>query len=183
MFYSPGQWIADQSKQDYGSLRPGASANYVYFRGSFVYLQRLPHAFSLSWLTRGQVSSNPLLPSEQFGIGGYDTVRGYEQREVNKDDALLSSLEMRTPAFPLFKSWKVANALQFLAFFDFGWGINIDNIPGGQKANYLMGIGPGLRYTIEPYLTARLDWGEKLHKKSEFGGGNSMFYFNLTLSY
>ena len=187
IFWSPGRWLDDQTNADYNSLRPGAENHWVYFRGSFVYLQRLPKSFSLSLLARGQGSSEPLLPSEQFGLGGYDTVRGYDQREVNKDDAIFLSAEARTPAFQFLKAVtgqrKIKDALQFLAFIDYGWGINIDTIPGGKKSNYLLGVGPGVRYTIEPYLTARLDWGIKLHKEAEFGGGNTMVHMNVTASF
>lgn len=187
LYWSPGKWVADQTDAAYNSLRPGAKNHWVYFRGAFVYLQRLPKSFSLSLTARGQVSSHPLIPSEQFGLGGYDTVRGYDQREVNKDDAIYLSGEARTPPFALLKriksQWKVPDALQFLAFLDYGWGIDIDTLPGGKKSNYLLGAGPGLRYTIEPYLTVRLDWGIKLHKEASYGGGNTMVHFNVTASY
>ena len=187
IYWSPGQWLADQTDKDFSSLRPGAVNHWVYFKGGLVYLQRLPNSFSLSLLASGQISSNPLLPSEQFGLGGFDTVRGYEQRTVNKDNGLLFSMEGRSPAFPIFKklypSWKSTDAMQFIAFYDCGWGIDDKALPGGKKVDYLMGIGPGLRYTIEPYFTARFDWGIKLHHKAAYGGGNNMFYFNVTASF
>lgn len=183
--WSPGRWLSDQTNADYDSLRPGAVNHWVYFKGSFAYLKRLPKAFSLSLIARGQVSSQPLLPSEQFGLGGYDTVRGYDQREVNKDDAFFLSGEVRTP--PITRKFKpnskLSDALQFLAFIDYGWGIDIDTLPGGKKSNYLLGAGPGLRYTLDPYLTVRLDWGVKLHKEAGYGGGNTMIHFNVTASY
>ncbi len=187
LYWSPGNLFKDQSNSDYESLRPDAKNHWVYFRGSFVYLQRLPKSFSLSLLARGQISSQNLLPSEQFGLGGYDTVRGYEQREVNKDGAILLSGEARSPAFRLLKNiksqWKVDDAMQFLIFLDYGWGSDHNALPSERKTDYLLGIGPGIRYTIEPYLTARLDWGIKLHKKADFGGGNTMVHFNVTASY
>lgn len=138
-------------------------------------------SFSLSLLAKGQISSQNLLPSEQFGLGGYDTVRGYDQREVNKDGAILASAEARSPALPVVKPWN--DAVQFLIFLDYGWGSDHNAIPGQRKTDYLLGTGPGIRYTIEPYLTARLDWGIKLHKKANFGGGNTMIHFNITASY
>ena len=187
LYWSPGKWLADQTDAAYASLRPGAVNHWVYFRGSFVYLQKLPKSFSLSLLTAGQISSQPLLPSEQFGLGGYDTVRGYEQREVNKDNAILASLEARSPGLQIAKkvkpSSKIPDALQFIAFIDYGWGINIDTIPGTDKADYLIGAGPGIRYTLEPYLTLRLDWGIRLHNKKSFEGGWDRLHFNVTASY
>ena len=187
IYWSPGQWLADQTNNDYESLRPDAKNHWVYFRGSFVYLQRLPKSFSLSLLARGQISSQNLLPSEQFGLGGYDTVRGYDQREVNKDGAILLSAEARSPALPLLKyiksQWKIPDRIQFLIFLDYGWGANHNALPGEPKSEYLLGTGPGIRYTIEPYLSARLDWGIKLHKKAQYGGGNTMINFAIIASY
>ncbi|MBF5060223.1 hypothetical protein NEPTK9_001754 [Candidatus Neptunochlamydia vexilliferae] len=187
LYWSPGNLFTDQSDAVYDSLRPDAKNHWVYFRGSFVYLQRLPKSFSLSLLARGQIASQNLLPSEQFGLGGYSTVRGYDQREVNKDGAILLSGEARSPAFRVLKNiksqWKVDDAMQFLIFLDYGWGSDHNALPGERKTDYLLGKGPGVRYTIEPYLTARLDWGIKLHKKADFGGGNTMVHFNVTASY
>lgn len=187
LYWSPGKWIDDQTNENYASLRPGAVNHWVYLRGSLAYLQKLPKAFSLFLLTSGQISSQPLLPSEQFGLGGFDTVRGYEQREVNKDNAILTRLEARTPGLEIGKkinpSWKISDGLQFLIFMDYGWGVNHKTIPGSGKADYLLGAGPGFRYTIEPYLTMRLDWGIRLHNKKSFEGEWDKIHFNLTASY
>ncbi len=186
-FCSPGQWIADQTNADYASLRLGAVNRWLYFRGYFIYLQRLPKSFSFYMRLQGQGSTEPLLPSEQFGLGGYDTVRGYEERQVNIDNALVVNLEVRSPAMPITKwirpSSKVADALQFLCFLDSGWGVNNDPPPETEKVNFLMGVGPGARYTLEPYLTARLDWGVRLRNKSIYPGNWYRLHFNVTASY
>lgn len=186
-YWSPGSWLADQSDAAYNSLRPGAVNHWFYFKSALAYLQRLPHAFSLFFLAEGQVSTEPLLPSEQFGLGGYNTVRGYEQRELNMDDAVLLSMEARSPGLPIAKwiksSTKIVDALQFLGFVDYGWGVNIDTIPGTKKSDYLFGAGPGVRYTLDPYLTARLDWGIRLHKEVAFGDAWSMLHFSVTASF
>lgn len=181
LYWSPGKCLADQTNQAYDSLRPGAKNRWFYFRGSCAYLQTLPYEYSFSLVSRGQYSSQTLLPSEQFGLGGYDTVRGYEQRELNKDHAILVSLEGRSPPLHFLKHKR--DALQFLLFADYGWGNNRQNVPCGETAAYLFGAGPGVRYSIPHYLTTQLDWGIKLHKKTAYGGGNSMFHFSITAAY
>lgn len=185
-FYSPGKWVADQTDVDYRSLRPGAKNHWVYFTGSFGYLQRLPKSFSFYCLARGQFSPYNLLPSEQFGLGGYDTVRGYNMRELSTEQGLLLSGEVRSPALPVlhyFKWIKPVDAIQFLVFLDYGYGRFKKSLPFDEKNQYLLGAGPGLRYTLDPYLTARLDWGIKLHKKEIYGGGNTMVHFSVTGSF
>ena len=184
-YYSPGRWLPDQSDVAYSALRPGAKNAYVYARGSLNTLFYLKHSWYLNFLFRGQGSSQKLLPSEQYCVGGYDTVRGYDQWQLNVDAAVLASAELRTPQIKVFKRKRecVNDVLQFLAFVDFGYGQNYKVIPGEDTPQYLLGAGPGARYTWDPYFTARLDYGIKCHKNPEFTGGASMVHFNATLSY
>ncbi len=183
LFYSPGEMVGDQTDADYQSLRPGAENHWVYGRVMMKYLQKLPYSFFFSTIARGQLSSQNLLPSEQLGLGGFDSVRGYDQRQLNYDSGLISNTELLTPGFPVFSAWKKNKAwkdsLQFLGFFDYGYGGNHLAIPGERKHDYLMGIGPAVRYIIDPWLTARLDLGFKLHNEATFTGGNAMWYFNV----
>ena len=186
VYWSPGEWVADQTDKDYESLRPGAKNHWIYFKGAIAYLQRLPKSFSLHLLASGQFSPYNLLPSEQFGLGGYDTVRGYDMRELSVESGLLLSGEVRSPALPLFHHFKwikQVDAIQFLAFIDYGYGRYKKMLPFEEENQYLMSIGPGLRYTLEPYFTARLDWGIKLKKKAMYGGGDSMVHFSVTGSF
>ncbi len=186
LFWSPGRIVADQTNEDYSSLRPGAVNKYVYGTGHIRLLQWMPRDFSFVVWLRGQVASNNLLPSEQIGIGGYDTVRGYEERQLNTDAGFILNTEIRTPFISLFpKSWgrkKYSEGLQFLVFMDYGYGRNHTPIPDEGKAQFLLGAGPGARYNIDPWIYARLDWGFKWHSESEFGFGGSMIHFAVNIS-
>lgn len=165
-FISPLQWLPDQSNATYQTLRPFAKSHYLYSRGSF----SLVHYF-LSWLQydiflRGQIADANLLPSEEYGIGGYDTVRGYQEREANGDSALNANFELVSSPFAfsrLFKIRKETDKMQLLAFFDFGAAYVHTTAPGQKRAQYLYSVGPGLRYQVQTYVTARLDWGFQLH--------------------
>ena len=103
--------------------RAGARDNYVYGQLTLNRVTRLPLDFT--WTVRGllQESDANLLPSEQFGLGGYDTVRGYDEREVNGDNGFLLSTEVATPPVSLLKILgiqSVKDQLQFLGFVDYG---------------------------------------------------------------
>lgn len=186
VFYSPGDLLPDESNADYEALRPGAKNTWVYGRASIRYTQRLPMDFALMFWARGQYSSDALLPSEQLGIGGFDTVRGYDENQLTMDNGFIGNFEMRTLPIQMIsyiRRFPMKDALQFLVFFDYGIGSNHAKLPGEPSHAYLMSAGPGIRYTLDPYFTARLDWGIKLHKKSIYTGGDSMVQFNATLSY
>lgn len=188
IFYSPFHFLPNQNQTDYDHLTPFAKVQYIYGKTSWAFLFRMPLDFSFSLIARGQYSSSNLLPTEQFGIGGYSTVRGYEERQLNFEQAALVSGELRSPTIAVIKRYvpKVTDALQFLAFLDWGWGAHHTYIPNaaqGTNVNYLLGTGVGVRYAIDQYLSSRLDWGYQIHQESAFGGGTNLFHFAVIGSY
>jgi hemolysin activation/secretion protein len=185
IFLSPFSWIPNQSSHDFRSLNLGADPIYVYGRTSLNYKLLFPKNFQWTLLAALQVSNQSLLPSEQFGLGGYNTVRGYEERQLNADDGLLISTEIHSPKFKFLKhcgNWKVDDSFEFLFFMDYGLAHDNRRIPKEPQTAYLLGTGPGLRYAIENHLSARLDWGIKLHKH-DFPGGWSMVHFSVIGSF
>jgi hemolysin activation/secretion protein len=187
-YWSPGKMLPDQASDLFAAMRAHAKNYYIYLQLGLSQLYRLPKDFSLSLILKGQISSAALLPSEQFGIGGYSTVRGYDERTANGDDGVLAKVEFRTPPFSIFKIFphgqKTTDSLELLGFFDYG-KVYLDRaIAGELKSQYLIGVGPGLRYIIDPYLSVRLDWGFKLHRYAYMGSSsNNKWHFNITAHY
>lgn len=143
-------------------LRYRAKNKYIYGLMQFSPYFSLKNQMSIWFNLRSQLSSSNLIASEQFGLGGYDTVRGYSEREVNKDNAVLLNFEVRSASVKIFKG--LINELQFLAFLDTGAGWDKYSTPNVKNFQYLAGIGPGLRYNIKNNLVCRVDLGFKLHK-------------------
>ena len=141
---------------------------------------------TLGMVARGQYASRNLLPSEQFGLGGYDTVRGYDEREVNVDNAACFNLELRSKPYRVFSSESCAescsDSLILLAFLDYGTGGNVHTYRHERSNFNLLGIGPGLRYNFSNYLAARLDVGIRLIK-SPFDDSRGMVHFGIIASY
>ncbi len=181
LFFSPAQWLPHQSLAAYEQLRIGAKPRYLYGRLAVGDIIQLPGDFEFSALLRLQASTDPLLPSEQFGLGGSDTVRGYLERVFLADDALCANIELRTPPMSLFPS--VKNELRFLAFVDYGRGWNLKTSPPEGRNGTLIGVGPGLRYKVFPYFTARLDYGFSLHEVEFDPGRFGRWHFSAILSY
>jgi hemolysin activation/secretion protein len=163
-FYSPGDLTDENDDFHFNEQHTGAEANYYYGRLTFERVTRLPRNFS--WVLRGggQLASGNLIPSEQLGVGGYNTVRGYDEREANGDRGFVLSTEVRTPAITVLgrhPKWNVQDQLQFLAFMDYGLAENVNPEPDETTA-HLWSVGGGLRYTISRYLTFRFDYGVQL---------------------
>ncbi|MBD3880542.1 ShlB/FhaC/HecB family hemolysin secretion/activation protein [Phormidium tenue FACHB-886] len=107
-------------------------------------------------LVRGdvQLSDSSLVPLEQFGIGGQETLRGYRQDFLLTDNGALFSTEVR---IPVLRVPEVEGVLQVAPFFDVGAGWNND-APDPDPST-LVGVGLGLLWRQSDYLSARLDWG------------------------
>ncbi len=134
-----------------------------------------------------QESDANLLPSEQLGLGGYDTVRGYDEREVNGDDGFLISTEVAAPPvsiFQIFGNSKIKDQLQFFGFVDYG-GTSLHHVTAADvnPNTNLLGVGPGFRYAINPYLTVRFDYGFQMIDTGFDGRHNSRADFGLVVSY
>ncbi|MBI5346653.1 MAG: ShlB/FhaC/HecB family hemolysin secretion/activation protein [Chlamydiae bacterium] len=162
LFYiSPGHMTSDNTAKSFFIERPGAEPNYVYGQVNFERITKLFKGFSWTLNFLAQVSSGHLLPSEEFPLGGYQTVRGYREDEVLSDDGLLFKNELRFPSLS-FKRKKFNNQLQFLAFVDYGFAKNVDRSVVDANTARLLSIGPGLRYNLNDNLTVSLDYGKQL---------------------
>lgn len=183
-FMSPGDIFPHQSKKDYSSLRPYAKARYTYLRSSVTPIFQLPKNFEAVVKSEFQISNRNLLSSEQFGLGGLYTVRGYDERVINTDNAFLLSGELRTPPIGVFKKNPTRpqeEMLQFLTFVDYGFGINHQAYPGEKNYLYLLSTGFGLRYRFKHHVNWRVDWGIPIHRHIQKDVKQFGTYFNFSL--
>jgi len=164
-FYSPGKWISDQTDADYSAIRPNTKSNYGYLRAKWAIAYILPLNYTLSAFTQTQVSFRNLMPSEQFALGGSNTVRGYDEGYFNCDQAFNASLEIKTPSARLLRTNnpKFRDSLQFVGFLDYGVGGNHEESAGLAKRKWLLSAGPGFRYHIGNNFSLKFDWGFRLH--------------------
>ena len=165
IYYSPGDWGGDNNDAAFNASHTLATTSYDYANLQLSRLTRLPGDWSLFLHGTLQFSNSNLVPSEQLGLGGYDTIRGYDEREVNEDEGYIFNVELRTPTLSLGKvlGWTPFNdQLQLLAFWDYGAGYNHQLLPGEPSEISLSSLGGGLRYSINTNLSVRADYGFQL---------------------
>lgn len=182
---SPGQLLPQESRKDYDVFRHGASSRYAYGVAFLDSLLTTKYGM-LSLFLKGQYTTAKLLPSEQFGLGGYTTVRGYDEHAFNGDKGYLIKAEISSPPIQIFRrlSRKVCDDLRLLGFVDYGWTRLNKKIEGiNKKEDFLIGVGPGIRYVINPYLACRVDVGFKLHRDAELGHEKHQVHFSLIVGY
>jgi hemolysin activation/secretion protein len=170
-YYSPGGISGDNSDTTFNQLRTDSKAAYFYARATVERITGLPWDFSWDVRAMGQVASARLHPDEELAIGGYNSVRGYDERVVQGDDGVVVNNELRTPA--LFPSKAVGvpqvdDGLQFLGFFDYAFERQETSLlADGNNPNVtLYSVGGGLRYTIRKNLSVRFDYGFPLTQQS-----------------
>ncbi|NJR52282.1 MAG: ShlB/FhaC/HecB family hemolysin secretion/activation protein [Leptolyngbyaceae cyanobacterium CSU_1_3] len=102
-----------------------------------------------------QLADRSLLPFEQFGLGGQDSVRGYRQDALLTDSGLFASAEVRVP---ILRAPKSKVLLQVTPFVDFGTAWNRSGRANPEDST-LASVGLGLRLQAGDRFTARVDWG------------------------
>jgi len=190
VFFSPAEWIQHQSLEDFQSLRPHSNNKYIYARAmldSYYWFKNGAYAHTTF---RGQVANENLLPSEEFALGGADTVRGYEEWEFISENGILANFELYSPPTTVLGRFNfpglcrpVMDQLRFLVFFDIGAATSTHRISGLNTSNWLASVGPGLRYNIGPFLQARADWGFQLHKTPFNAGYDNYLHFSVVANY
>jgi hemolysin activation/secretion protein len=147
---------SDGSQADLDAARPGAEGYYTVLRAGV----NLAYAFWRDFQARlrvdGQFTADALVPGEQFGIGGWNSVRGFLERQIAGDCGYSGSVELYTPnVLPrMGAKW---GELRFLAFYDLGHVDDNDTEPGTPSKDFISSAGIGLRFNVKKNFTLRAD--------------------------
>lgn len=186
LYLSPGGMTAFNKDRNFAQERTGATSNYIYGKLRLDQVLNLPNNFSWVLNTLFQQASGKLLPSEEISLGGFTTVRGYDENEVIGDNGILIKNELRSPSLLMLKSKKIPHTMQFLIFVDFGYTYDADQSILNQENEVLASIGPGVRYAFGDYLSIRFDYGwqlDSIMRKVDESHRHSMGHFGLHCSY
>ncbi len=189
-----GQDYTSRDTDGVWSLRSQLSLGTGLFGATFV---TSPSAAFLSWLGQiqrvqvlgsdtiligsldSQLSADPLLPSQQFTIGGGQSVRGFRQNARSGDNGIRLSLESR---FVVARNDEGRTIVQLAPFVDLGtiWN-NSRNLNVLPNQNFLAGGGLGI--LVEPIkrLNLRLDYAIPFVNLSDRGSNlqESSLYFSV----
>lgn len=134
-------------------------SRFLRWQGQAQWVRLLAPETLLLLRTNVQIADSALVPLEQFGLGGIESVRGYRQDALLADNGAFASGELR---LPVYRNREQQLTLQLTPFVDFGttWdssGRNADN--NASDSDTLASVGIGLRFSLSDRLTARFDWG------------------------
>ncbi|MGE5652223.1 MAG: ShlB/FhaC/HecB family hemolysin secretion/activation protein [Bacillota bacterium] len=134
----------------YDRSRLGASASWSAWRANADVTVVAVSQWSLHSALETQYASAPLISSEQFGLGGAYSVRGFEEREALGDRGWRLSNEALAPA--------IAGQHRLLAFVDAGRPYRLNPQPGDTSVATMLSWGLGWRWTLKDSISTSLDW-------------------------
>jgi len=151
------------------------------WNGQVQRVQRLSDNHTLVAQASVQLTPDPLLPSEQFVIGGFYSVRGYRESARNGDNGLRLSVEDR---ITLSRNDRGESILLLIPFADIGYvwnqGDNPNDLP---DQTFLASIGSGILYEPVRNLNLRLDYGLPLVDLDDRGDNLQDDGFHFSVNY
>ena len=135
-----------------------ASSTYEIRRWGVSHNHVLPADYQLRFALQGQDTEHMLVPGELFGIGGADSVRGFEEREAADDRGHRGTLELYSPDFGG-KSGIPNSRMRGLAFLDWGHVVRNKPGPGELESQGIASVGIGIRVSQGTNMAFRFDLG------------------------
>lgn len=145
----------------FGATNQGGTlpnGKFLAWLGQFQYARRLGVSNKqLVFRFDGQLSSQPLLPLEQFSVGGMRTVRGFRRNQLVRDQGYATSLEFR---LPIMRSEDGKPLLQLAPFVDVGGAWYKGRAT--TQPQILSSAGLGLRFDPRKDVHAELYWANAI---------------------
>lgn len=163
----------------FDNQRFAAERNFFAVKADVSRTQSLPYNTEGYARVTAQVSPDALLSSEQYGVGGLDTVRGYFESESLGDQGGSAQLELRSPPLARYVGTPI-NSLQAHVFADIG-AVELRTGAPGQRplsAN-LASIGAGLRFKVYDHLNGEVQDAIPLRDGPATHAGDNRVLFRL----
>ena len=123
-------------------------------------------------------SSEKLLASEEFGVGGPKFGRAFDASEITGDHGISFKLELQK-AFQINKAY--IKDIQAYTFIDYGTVWNRLGTATGSTKQDISSTGLGFRFNVTDHLSGYLEWDKPLNKDvSSEGNRDSRMFFSLS---
>ena len=173
--------LSDAGSADNADLktqRPGASSGFYAGQLSLTTLHTIAKSKQLIDLYlnfESQLASDPLPSSLQKSIGGINSVRGYDEREVFGDHGFHLNTEFRFGTF----STAGIGSIQPFTFYDVGHVSSEESLSGVKDSTSLHSAGGGVRCSFKSSLNFSLQLGIPLKASADTKQHDPRLHFNL----
>lgn len=167
---------------DFNRVRAGAPANYNLIRYGATYNRVLQKDWLMRLNLSGQYAHDALVPGEQLGAGGANSVRGFLERDISGDSGAIINAEIYTPSLCA-QVQNSAAQCRALAFYDAARMTRNSPLPGESASASIGSIGVGMRIGVGKNLTMQMDLGHVVDAGLSKDKGDNRLHFRLNLSY
>lgn len=145
--------------REFDNKRYQSDGSYIYLRGDLSHTRDLADGAQLFGKVQGQVSSQPLVNSEQLSGGGLGSARGYLEATALGDNGAFGTVEYRTRSFIGTKNDKghQADEWRLHAFLDGGTLTVLKPLPGQKSFYNFLSAGVGTRFRLRDHYNGSLD--------------------------
>jgi len=137
--------------------RQAVTDDYTILRYGFNYARQFRNEWQMRIGFNGQYTSSALVSGEQFGLGGPDSVRGYQLREVANDRGYSAQSELYTPDFARKVGLSDSYRARALLFYDWGAAQRNKAVAGDINRDSIASMGLGLRLSYGKMVNLRFD--------------------------
>lgn len=170
----------DPPEAIFDANRTGATPSFSYLRGQLTHTHTLPYGMEAYANAVGQVTNDPLVPQEQFSLGGLDSVRGYLETEALVDYGGALQTELRSPSYAQLLGGGPLAEARVHVFADGGGGGLRGPTSVGQTAHYSFGsVGVGARVRLYDSLHAEVQDAHVLSAGPSTASGTDRVLFRL----
>ncbi len=152
---------SDGNEAAFQAARTDATDTYHILGFGLAGLQALPYDFQFRAAINGQLTRDALVPGVQYGIGGFNSVRGFHEREISNDAGYQGTVETYSPDLGrVFRLPSVHTRL--LLFYDYGDVWRNHALPGELQNEFISSTGFGIRINSNNF-SIRADFATVLH--------------------
>jgi hemolysin activation/secretion protein len=177
---------------EFDAKRFHANSSFTHINADLSHTQDLPEGFQLFGRVKAQASDGPLISSEQFSLGGVDTVRGYFESETLGDNGVTGTLELRSPdvgiwlqsqiksaggenplSVPVFNEWRA------FAFLDAGSVMIHEPLPEQTSRFRMWSYGFGTRFKLFDHVNGMVALAIPMTSQDTTRKGSQSVLFSL----
>ncbi|NGZ06329.1 MAG: ShlB/FhaC/HecB family hemolysin secretion/activation protein [Magnetococcales bacterium] len=173
-------------------LLPGSpNGRFLAWLGQTQWLHSLPDFWDSLVLIKGalRLTDSPMLTTEKFSLGGADTVRGYRENYLGRDQGALASIEWRIPTtlslpVPGIQELSSYGGVTGALFYDHGYAKDKAEL-ASTTPKEISSVGMGLLWSLSKKSNAELYLAHRLRDIPDLpneGAQDHGIHFRMTMA-
>lgn len=164
---------------DPAKSRATASGRFTRFNAEASWLQQLYEGLHVLVGGAAQLTSDSLLASEEFGIGGLQFGRAFDPSEITGDEGFAGKVELLY-AYPA----RGLGSVEPYFYYEGGRVLQNDPLPGELHRESLESVGGGVRVRVDGGLAATFEYAQPIRRDiAATGNRDGRMFVSLSAAY